>query len=184
MSDVDPLITRVRRFEAQAIAQVYDAHSDELYRYSWRLLGDQDLAEDCVAETFSRFLHAIKRGGGPNKNLRAYLFRMAHNWITDYYRRSNQEAVPLNPDMKDERQDEPGEIILRRIEGQATRQALLDLTPEQRQVIVLRYLEDWSHQEVAASMEKSVGAVKALQNRAINALRRKMIEEQDQTDDG
>jgi len=65
------LLALVHRFDEQALAEVYDRYSPGIYRYAVRLLGDQDLAEECVAETFSRFLKALKQGKGPHKYLRA-----------------------------------------------------------------------------------------------------------------
>jgi RNA polymerase sigma-70 factor (ECF subfamily) len=79
------LIQRARQYDRQALAQIYDLYSPGLYRYAMRLLGDQSLAEDCVSETFSRFLQALRGRKGPQNYLQAYLFRMAHNWIADQY---------------------------------------------------------------------------------------------------
>jgi RNA polymerase sigma-70 factor (ECF subfamily) len=166
------LLARVQRFEEQALAEVYDCYSEDLYRYAWRLLGDECLAEECVAETFSRFLHAIRRGKGPQRYLRAYLYRTAHNWITDSYRRGPAPWLPLDPEMKAEDSQAPPDLVEEALERQEVRAALGCLTPEQRQVIVLRYLHEWTHEEIANSLEKQVGAVKALQHRALNALRR------------
>ena len=88
------LLRRARVFERQALTEIYDQYSHKLYNYAVRQLGDADLAEECVAETFARFLRAIKSGGGPEKYLQAYLYRVAHNWITDLYRR--QPPLPLS----------------------------------------------------------------------------------------
>jgi RNA polymerase sigma-70 factor (ECF subfamily) len=168
------LLVRVQRFEEQALTEVYDRYSDDLYRYAWRLLGDECLAEECVAETFSRFLHAVQRGKGPQRYLRAYLYRIAHNWITDSYRRGPPPWLPLEADMMADEDHSPHELVEDALERQEVRTALRYLTPEQRQVIVLRYLHEWTHEEIAHSLEKQVGAVKALQHRALNALRRAM----------
>ena len=174
------LLARARRFEESALAEIYDRYSEALYRYAWRLLGSQELAEECVAETFSRFLYALKRGGGPRQHVRAYLYRTAHNWITDFYRRKPPQEVSLDPEkLVDEEQDPAGQVKLA-LERQELRAALENLTPEQRQVVVLRYLEGWGHAEIAAAMEKPVGAVKSLQHRAIAALRRMLVEEKDE----
>lgn len=166
------LLARARRFEEGALAEAYDRYSDALHRYAWRLLGSEDLAEECVAETYSRLLHALKRGAGPRRNLRAYLYRTAHNWITDFYRRQPPEAVPLDPEAHADVDNDPSRLVGLEIERQELRAALAHLTPDQRQVVVLRYLEGWQHTEIAASMGKPVGAVKALQHRAVGALRR------------
>ncbi len=158
MGTQDALLEGARRLNERALAEVYDRYSPGVYRYAWRLLGDEDLAEECVAETFSRLLNALARGDGPRQHLQAYLYRVAHNWITDYYRRGEAGALPLD-----------GEL---RVSGDLDPPRLVANRPEQRQVIVLRYLEDWPLAEVAQAMQKPVGAVKALQHRALQALRR------------
>ncbi len=64
------LIERLHHLDEGALGEVYDRYSPELFRYAWRLLGDSDLAEDCVAETFSRFLQALARHNGPVQSVR------------------------------------------------------------------------------------------------------------------
>jgi RNA polymerase sigma-70 factor (ECF subfamily) len=172
MDSEKALLARVQRFEEEALAEVYDCYSDDLYRYAWRLLGDECLAEECVAETFSRFLHAVRRGVGPQRYIRAYLYRVAHNWITDSYRRGPPPWLPLDPEMEAEDGQGPHDLVEEAFERQQVLAALRRLTPEQRQVIILRYLHEWTHEEIAHSLQKRVGAVKALQHRALNALRR------------
>jgi RNA polymerase sigma-70 factor (ECF subfamily) len=98
------LLTETRTFSKQDLVGIYEEHSPGIYRYSVRLLGDRDLAEDCVSETFSRFLHAVRQGGGPRDNLRAYLYRVAHNWITDHYRRQPQSPLFLEEDEHEDHQ--------------------------------------------------------------------------------
>jgi RNA polymerase sigma-70 factor (ECF subfamily) len=65
------LLAGARQFELQALGEIYDRYSPGLYRYIVRLLGDALLAEDCVAETFRRFLAALKAGRGPQEALQA-----------------------------------------------------------------------------------------------------------------
>ncbi len=165
------LIKLARRFDVQALTEIYDIYSPRLYRYAMRLLGDQDLAEECVAETFERFLQAMKRGGGPDQYLQAYLYRVAHNWITDHYRRQPAflplEAMSGNP--VGEQLD--NDLILEQ-DRTVVRTALTMLTPEQCQVVVLKYLDNLDNQAIARVVNKPVGAVKALQHRALNTLRR------------
>lgn len=172
MDDERATLARVRVFDEQALAEVYDLYSEGIYRYAWRLLGSQDLAEECLAETFSRFLHAVKMGGGPKQHLRAYLYRTAHNWITDQYRRQPLPSLDLDQVQLPAESESPSTLSAMEIEIQEVRAALAHLTPDQRQVIALRYLEGRSHQEIALVMEKPVGAVKSLQHRGISALRR------------
>lgn len=181
MSAKVDLLSQARRFEADALGQIYDQYSPALYRYALRLLGQPDLAEECVAETFSRFLLALRRGGGPTAHLQAYLYRVAHNWITDQWRRQAPPPLSLEADLCEGPPAEPGtdpaEAALQHARAVQVRAALRRLTPEQRQVVMLKYLEEWDNEDIAAALDKPVGAVKALQHRALAALRRLLFKE-------
>ena len=171
MSDADSWLPGVRKLDPEALGAVYDALSPDLFRYAYRLLGDSQVAEDVVAETFSRLLTAIRNGGGPEDYLKAYLYRVAHNLAMDHHR----AAIPVPLDESDPRLtiEGPSDPTDER-DRQAARQALWRLTPDQRQVIVLKFYQGLSNDEVAAALSKPVGAVKSLQHRALDALRRMM----------
>jgi RNA polymerase sigma-70 factor (ECF subfamily) len=172
------LLARCISFDDKALSEAYDRFSPALYRYAWRLTGDDSTAEECVAETFGRFLAALRAGAGPNRNLQAYLYRVAHNWITDRWRRWPNElthddlehnASPLAVDAEAEWT----------IGQQRVRKALRHLTPDQRQVIMLKFYEGFDNQQVAEATGKPVGAVKSLQHRALEALGRVLGREED-----
>src|SRR5574341_964974 len=163
----------------QDLVEVYEQHSPGIFRYAYRHLGDKSLAEECVSETFSRFLHALRNGGGPNENLQAYLYRVAHNYITDFYRRQPPPPLSLEADLHADEGANPVNLTAQNLERERVRRALLQLPPDQRQVIMLRILEDWSHEEVSAVLGKTVEATRALQHRALAALRRLLMEEED-----
>ena len=173
------LLKRARTLERQALTEVYNGFSPGLYRYAIRLLGDPDLAEECVAETFVRFLRAVHRGGGPRQHLRAYLYRVAHNWVTDAFRGQPLLPLPKQPVGHDPASPGPDEVLHRQLEGERVRAALSRLTPQQRQVITLKFLEGWENREVALALRKPVGAVKSLQHRALRALRRALTAEEE-----
>ncbi len=168
------LIQRARQFEEAALAEIYDGSSPGIFRYAVRLLGEVHLAEDCVADTFFRFLQALRSGGGPQDHLKAYLYRIAHNWITDQYRRSPPPPLRLFDDVPSG-EDDLLHLVSDAIEKEQVRGALRRLTPDQLQVVALKYLEGWENEAVAISLEKPVGAVKALQHRALDALRRMLL---------
>ena len=173
----DPeLLELARQFDPQALAQIYDAYSPGLYRYAMRLLGDQNQAEDCVAETFSRFLQALKARRGPESYLQAYLYRMAHNWIVDQYRRDPVQPMELTEEHQDENAN-PEKDAGQHLRQERLRSAIKNLTPDQQQVIALKYLEGWENEEIARSLNKPVGAIKSLQHRALATLQRTMQDE-------
>jgi RNA polymerase sigma-70 factor (ECF subfamily) len=177
VSSEPELMQLARQFNHQALAQIYDNYSPALYRYAMRLLGDQNLAEDCVAETFKRYLQALRDDRGPEKFLQAYLFRTAHNWIVDQFRREPILPVELTEQHQDERAG-PEENTGRNMRLQRLRAALRQLTVDQLQVITLKYLEGWENEEIARSIRKPIGAVKSIQHRALAALRRNLPDEE------
>jgi len=150
-----------------ALAEIYDCYSPGLYRYAMRLLGDPSLAEDCVAEVFARFLKSLQARHGPRDHLQAYLYRIAHNWIMDVHRVPDRtcelsEALPCEEATEEE--------AARHIRQKQVRNAIRSLTPDQQKVISLKYLEDWSNEEIAQVLHKPVGAVKSIQHRALASL--------------
>jgi RNA polymerase sigma-70 factor (ECF subfamily) len=160
-----------------ALAEIYDTYSPGLYRYAMRLLGDTKLAEDCVAETFARFLKSLQRQQGPHDHLQAYLFRIAHNWIVDSYR-NNVQICTLSEGLECEEVTE--EEAARQIRQKQVRNAIRSLTPDQQKVISLKYLENWSNEEIAEVLHKPVGAVKSIQHRALVSLQKLLLEKIDE----
>lgn len=174
-TDVTPeheLLERARTFNLSALGTIYDQYSPALYRYAARLLGNADAAEECVAEVFSRFLRTLKNGGGPREHLQAYLYRIAHNWITDQWRRAPPIAASLDADAWIAESADLEKIIGAEWARARVRAALAQLTPDQRQVIVLKFIEELDNAEIAAALNKPIGAIKSLQHRALAALRR------------
>jgi RNA polymerase sigma-70 factor (ECF subfamily) len=177
MVDEQDLLLRAKRLDSTALGLAYEYFSPLIYRYAYHLLGDPDLAEDCLADTFKRFLQAIEVGKGPHTHLKAYLYRIAHNWITDHYRSRKYQEAELSENLIDDKPDPRIEVHLK-LEREDLRKVLKRLTPEQQQVIVLRYIEECENEEVAQILNKSIGSVKALQHRALTALRQQLLLEE------
>lgn len=167
------LLEQARSLDQRALAEIYDCYSPRLYRYALRLLGDACLAEDCVAETFSRFLHSLNTGRGPGEHLQAYLFRTAHNFVVDQYRKIPTEE--LDEDIYDPSSVETD--AARNIRQRRVRAVLHELSPVQQQVIALKFWEGWENEEIARVLQKPVGAVKSLQHRALVHLQKCLLDE-------
>ncbi|MFZ2096047.1 MAG: sigma-70 family RNA polymerase sigma factor, partial [Anaerolineales bacterium] len=123
----------------------------------------------------------LKRESGPEKYLQAYLYRIAHNWITDYYRKKVLPTLPLDVEIRADPEKGPEQMVADQMTNQRLRESLSLLTPDQRQVIVLKFLEDWENESIALTLNKPVGAIKALQHRALEALRRIITRTEDFT---
>ncbi len=172
---VDDQLPRARQFDEDALTEIYRALNRPLYAYAYRLVGEACEAEDLVAETFRRFLLAMRNGGGPREHLAAYLYRTLHNLITDRYRRRPAPDLPLDESLEADGDDDPALAAPLHIEQARARAALWRLTSEQRLVITLKYYEGLSNEEVAAALGKPIGAVKSLQHRVLEALRRRLL---------
>jgi RNA polymerase sigma-70 factor, ECF subfamily len=170
----EDLIKRAKKFEHGALTEIYDMYNEAIYRYAYRLTGNQMQAEDCVSETFNRFLNALKKGRGPTQNIRAYLYRIAHNWITDQFRKKTPIPLLLDNEIIPSKQKDPETQVLENLSIDLIRNSLRNLTPNQRQVFVLKYLEGWNNKEISSLINKPVSAVKSLQHRALNAIRKQI----------
>ncbi len=174
LSEEQKLLHLAAQLNTRALAEIYDAYSSGIYRYAMRRLGDGTVAEDCVAETFARFLKALQERRGPREHLQAYLYRIAHNWIVDFYR-SNE----VNDELSDAHRSEadiPEEEAAKHIRQKQVRKAIRSLTPDQQNVIALKYLEDWCNEEIACALHKPVGAIKSIQHRALKSLQKLLAE--------
>lgn len=169
--------TSARPLNKQDLVEIYEQFSPALYRYAVRLLGDRETAEDCVSETFSRLLQAARGGAGPKENVQAYLYRIAHNWVIDYYRRHQEQYRSPVIDEIIDNDSNPSQVVSDRHEQERVRSAILRLPPEQQQVIALRFLDEMSHEDTAAILGKTAEATRALQYRALNTLRHLLGEE-------
>ena len=169
---------RARTLDHNALVKIYDLYSDALFNYAYKHIGDTQAAEELVSETFFRFLGALERGGGPKEHLKAYLYRITHNLITDRFRRKPPPSLELDEERLPDDKPGPASVFVSRQDQEQVRGALRLITAEQRQVIVLKFLEGWSGGEIAQVMEKSLGAVKALQHRGLAALQRILINQE------
>ena len=174
MTPEQELLTQAGQFDTRALAEIYDLYSPRLYRYAMRLLGDDNAAEDCVSETFSRFLKALQAGKGPRDYLQAYLFRMAHNLVVDHYRRETP-TEELDDDLPHAETTE--DVAENNSRQRCVRTALHQLTEDQQQVVALKFLEGWENDEIARALHKPVGAVKSLQHRALAQLQKFLLDE-------
>jgi len=172
------LLKGARTYDLTSLGAIYDLYSPGIYRYAMRLLGDDCLAEDCVAETFERFLKALSFNHGPKDYLQAYLYRIAHNWITDAYRRNPPPPIELDESFRSSEQEYPEEQVDAMLTMHQVRLAIRALTPDQRQVVVLRFIEGWENDEIGKVLGKPIGAIKALQYRAIRTLRKLLLHDE------
>lgn len=176
LPDEDRLLAQARRGDRKAIARIYDSFFEPVYRFiRWRV-DDPAVAEDLTSEVFLKFLAALRGQQAPRDSLRGWLFRVARNVLHDHYRR----ATPVNQ-LDDDTSPLTAETDLEgdlqaRLDVERVRRALAMLAPDQQEVLILRFGQMMSLQDTAESMGKSVSAIKSLQFRAVDTLRRLLAE--------
>lgn len=175
-SEEQALLERALRADPQALTELYDRYVDRIYSYVYHRVGQAELAEDLTAQVFIKMLEAIRVGRGWRTSFVGWLYRIAHNLVIDYYRRRSRASFIDIEDAGAIRatDGDPVRSTESVLDREDLHRALSLLTEEQAQVITLRFLEDRSIAEAASLMEKTEGAIKALQYRAVLALRRVM----------
>jgi len=174
----EDLLQRARRLDHSTLTEIHDRYYPDVFRYARYRLGDEKVAEDITSEVFLVLLDALHKRRGPTQNLRGWLLGTASNLVNDHLRRLYSRKVePLELE-EDDLVD--GDQIEKRYDDAwqklQVRQALPLLTAEQQHVLALRFADECSLEETAQIMGKSVTAIKALQFRAIVALRRLLDE--------
>jgi len=171
VQDEESLVRRAKQHDQEAFAQLYEQYFDKIYRYVTLRIGNETEAEDMTQQVFLNALQSISSFRWKGIPFSAWLFRIAHNKIVDYWRRKKGTTVPLdeslasnerNPQLVTEHRQDVEQLLL----------AAEKLTGAQREVISLRFASELSIAQVAKIMGKSEGVVKALQHSAIVALRK------------
>jgi RNA polymerase sigma-70 factor (ECF subfamily) len=162
---------RAEALEPAALSEIYDRYASKLYSYVYHRTGNGAVAEDLTSDVFVRMLEAVQQDRAWKTSLQGWLYRIAHNLVVDHFRRSSKrDGVEL-----DERWMAP-ESDSATFEGlfnsNQLQLGMRFLTDEQQQVVILKFVEGLSNAEVAEILGKTEGAIKALQHRALTALRR------------
>jgi RNA polymerase sigma-70 factor (ECF subfamily) len=180
------LLERAQRMQPAALAEIHDRYYPVVYRYVRYRLADEHSSEDISADVFLRLLDAFNRGRGPDRNLRGWLLGTASNLVNDSLRRRYRRPVEnLDEEVENNVVGDlsPEHSLEGKQQHMQVRQALKRLTGEQQHVLSLRFANEFSLEETARLVGKTVTAVKALQFRALASLKRFMDEEA-RTNDG
>ena len=159
--------------DADAFGELYDRFVERVYRYLYFRTGSHPEAEDLTEQVFLKAWEAIGRYRWQGRPFLAWLYRLAHNTHIDYVR-TQKPTTSLNND------DRPIELassaaaveLARALDADLLAQALSQLTVEQQQVIVMKFIEGLDNEQIAQTMDKREGAIRALQMRALLSLRR------------
>ena len=172
------LISRAQKTcESDAFDGLYLLYADRVFRYLLARLNNWELAEDVTFQVFLRLIEKIDRYTiAPKDNaaiFSAWLYRMSHNKMVDHLRKQKSSRyVDLEDFEQIPEKSQPVEDIQNHVDFDMLLQKLQLLNEQQRQVIVLRFIEGLNIAETALVMQKSEGAIKALQHRSLENLKR------------
>jgi RNA polymerase sigma-70 factor, ECF subfamily len=179
--DVRRLVERAQRGERAAFEELYLIHFDRVFSYLQLSVANRHDAEDLTNQTFIRMLESIDRFRWRSVPFSAWLFRIAHNLAMDHFRTTRrwqpEEEVP-EPEPPEESAAE--EEALESIGRRSMLELIENLSPEQQQVLTLKFVFNFSNGEAATILGKTEGAIKSLQHRALASLQRQLEKQPDQ----
>lgn len=177
LPDEPQLVRQAKAGNSEAFGQLYDAYLERIYRFVYFRVEDQQTAEDITSQVFLKAWENLGRfqiGGTP---FLAWLYTIAHNAVIDHYRTRKVTAA-----LEDVRLSDPGHAeavengIDSAVEMNSIKIALQTLTDDQRQVLVLKFIDEMSNEEIARHLGKREGAIRALQMRGLKALAKRLAE--------
>ena len=166
------LVERAIRGDFAAFGELYGVYLDRIYRYVFYQVKDKMTAEDVTEEVFLKAWKAIKSCRGKERTFSSWLYRIAHNNVIDIFR-SQRKKWTVDMETVAEL-NQPSVEIETELDHQEILNSLTDLPPNQRQVIILKFIEGLDNFEIERIIGKSQGAIRVLQTRALAKLREKL----------
>ena len=173
MTDAE-LVARLKANDDEAYREVVARYGDPLYGYIYSITGDHHLSEDVISETYLRMVEKIDGYTFYGVPFKSWLYRIAHNQAINTIRRARRAAGSDALEWAAPHADDPATTVAERFEIEELRAAIAELTEEQQQVVLLRFVAGQSPGEVAQTLEKTENAVKQMQFRALRSLGRLM----------
>lgn len=174
--DVDDaqLLIRSQAGDAEAFGALYERNAQAIYRFLLAHLNDPMDVEDLTEEVFYRVWRSRSTYEERGIPFTAYLYQVARNVLVDHYRRNKHSAqnVELDEGQLAYHDADPADMVSNSLENQEIRELLIQLRDDYREVLVLRFFNQMSPEETAQAMQRSVGAIRVLQHRALTAVRK------------
>jgi RNA polymerase sigma-70 factor (ECF subfamily) len=170
--ELNGLVDDAKKGDEYALGKLCEYFYGKVYRFLFYKVNNIEDAEDLTGEVCLKAVKALKHQNG---SIEAWIFKIAANVLTDFYRRRNVRKVVENRDDINEKiydeKNAPDSLLLQR----ELQQKLAYLTKEQQDVIILRFIEGYETKEIADILKKPVGAIRALQFRALAALKKEYV---------
>jgi len=170
----DELLARSIRGDAQAFGDLYERYLVPIYRYIYARIGEVREAEDLTETVFVKAWQALPKFKRGKASFRTWLYRVAHNLLVDHHRTHKEEIeLPENGKLQST-SPLPEEQVIATERSEYLAAGIRRLNPQYQEILTLRFINEMSHEESAQVMDKSVGAVRVLQHRALKALQEQL----------
>lgn len=176
LAELDPqeVARRASQHDPNVFGHLYNDNLSTIYRFVFFKVGNAQLAEDLVSDVFAYAWENINQFQWRDIPLQHWLLRIARNVVVDHWRANHRFTSSLEGTRILDGTQDPQEIAVNNWELATVRQALAHLSDDQRDVLIYRFIEGFSHEDVAKALGKSVVAIRQTQLRALRALRKVM----------
>ncbi len=173
------LVDLAKEGDAEAYGQLYDHYVSGVFRFIYYRVSSKQLAEDLTSETFVRGLRAIQRFNWQGKDFGAWLTTIARNLVADHFKSSRARLEIVSETIPEGRTNVPSteQEVLSLISNEMLFEAVNSLPNEQRDCVLMRFIQGLSIAQTAAALGRSEGAVKQLQLRAVRSLAKTVSED-------
>ena len=168
--EIENLVIRAINGDVDSFGELYTYHVTKIYRYVYYNVHNKEHAEDITQEVFLKAWKTIGSCKGKEKTFSSWLYKIAHNLIIDKLRKS-QKQVSHEAELPEDIRDTSDRMEIT-LEQKDLLKVIDVLSPNQRQVILMKFIEDMDNREIAETMGKSTGAIRILQMRALETLRK------------
>jgi RNA polymerase sigma-70 factor, ECF subfamily len=179
-ADLELLIEKARSNDAGAFGKLYDMYVDRIYKHVYYRVGNPTDVEDITQEVFTKAWQAIGRYRITTTPFLAWLMRISHNMVVDYYRKRKKNESYLDDDSWIvDPAPTPEESAELGYDQKRLRRAILELQGDQQQVLMMHFIEGFTCAEIAAAIGKKEGAIRVIQHRALAKLRQILEKERE-----
>lgn len=173
--EIEKLVFLVQNGDQEAFSKLYDIFIDPVYKYVFYRVKDGD-AEDIVENVFLRVWENIRKYQLKKNMFSAWIFRIAHNLVVDYYRsvkdKAYEELDPQTPEHR--REHNPIRNTENSLDQKILKMALAKIKKQYQDIILYKFVNELSNKEISDILGKSEGSLRILQFRALKALKREL----------
>jgi RNA polymerase sigma-70 factor (ECF subfamily) len=168
--DEQKIVALAKKGNEEAVTFLYETHVESIFGYIRYRVASVEIAQDLTSEVFLRMVRGLSSYKDQGVPFRAWLFRIAANLITDHYRQTGKNTQMPIPEDYECNDLDPLEATASKEEILRLQRALSTLPADYQDLLILRFVQDLPHTEIARIMNKSAGALRSMQYRAVKAL--------------